>query len=33
MRVADGRMVEHWGVADRLAVLKQIGAMGGRRDS
>jgi predicted ester cyclase len=31
MRVADGRMVEHWGVADRLAVLKQIGAMGGGR--
>ena len=29
MRVADGRMVEHWGVADRLAVLKQVGAMGG----
>ena len=29
MRVADGRIVEHWGVADRLAVLKQIGAMGG----
>jgi predicted ester cyclase len=29
MRVADGRMVEHWGVADRLAVLKQTGAMGG----
>jgi predicted ester cyclase len=29
MRVDDGRMVEHWGVADRLAVLKQIGAMGG----
>jgi predicted ester cyclase len=29
MRVADGRMVEHWGVADRLAMLKQIGAMGG----
>jgi predicted ester cyclase len=28
MRVADGRMVEHWGVADRLAVLKQTGAMG-----
>ena len=28
MRVVDGRMVEHWGVADRLAVLKQIGAMG-----
>jgi predicted ester cyclase len=31
MRVADGKMVEHWGVADRLAVLKQIGAMGGGR--
>ena len=31
MRVVDGRMVEHWGVADRLAVLKQIGAMGGGR--
>jgi predicted ester cyclase len=31
MRIADGRMVEHWGVADRLAVLKQIGAMGGGR--
>ena len=29
VRVADGRMVEHWGVADRLAVLKQVGAMGG----
>ena len=28
MRVVDGRMVEHWGVADRLAVLKQTGAMG-----
>ncbi len=31
MRIADGRMVEHWGVADRLAVLKQVGAMGGGR--
>ena len=30
VRIADGRMVEHWGVADRLAMLKQIGAMGGR---
>jgi predicted ester cyclase len=29
MRVEGGRMVEHWGVADRLAMLKQIGAMGG----
>jgi predicted ester cyclase len=28
MRVKDGLMVEHWGVADRLAMLKQIGAMG-----
>jgi predicted ester cyclase len=33
VRVVDGRMVEHWGVADRLAVLKQTGAMGGRRES
>ena len=31
MRVEDGLMVEHWGVADRLAVLKQIGAIGGGR--
>ena len=31
VRIADGRMVEHWGVADRLAMLKQIGAMGGGR--
>ena len=31
MRVEDGRLVEHWGVADRLAVLKQMGAMGGGR--
>jgi predicted ester cyclase len=29
MRVEDGQLVEHWGVADRLAMLKQIGAMGG----
>jgi predicted ester cyclase len=28
VRVVDGKIVEHWGVADRLAVLKQIGAMG-----
>ena len=33
IRVADGRMVEHWGVADRLAVLKQTGAMGGGRQA
>jgi len=31
LRFSDGRMVEHWGVADRLAMLKQIGAMGGGR--
>jgi predicted ester cyclase len=31
MRVAEGKLVEHWGVADRLAMLKQIGAMGGNR--
>lgn len=28
-RVAGGCMVEHWCVTDRLAILKQIGAMGG----
>ena len=27
MRVVEGRIVAHWGVADRLAVLLQIGAM------
>jgi hypothetical protein len=27
--VADGRVVEHWGVPDRLAVLVQTGALGG----
>jgi predicted ester cyclase len=27
LRVVDGRVVEHWGVPDRLGVLKQIGAM------
>jgi predicted SnoaL-like aldol condensation-catalyzing enzyme len=25
IRVADGRMVEHWGVPDRLGVLMQLG--------
>ena len=29
IRVADGRMVAHWSVADRPAMLKQIGAMRG----
>jgi predicted ester cyclase len=27
LRVVDGRVVEHWGVPDRLGVLLQIGAM------
>ena len=27
LRVVDGRVVEHWGVPDRLRVLMQIGAM------
>ena len=27
LRVVDGRIVEHWGVPDRLKVLMQIGAM------
>jgi predicted ester cyclase len=31
-RVVDGRLVEHWGVADRLSVAQQIGLVpGGRR--
>ena len=29
VRVADGRVVEHWGVPDRFAVLVQTGALGG----
>jgi predicted ester cyclase len=32
VRIVDGRLVEHWGVADRLSVLQQIGlAPGGPR--
>jgi predicted ester cyclase len=36
LRVVDGRIVEHWGVPDRLGVLFQIGAMqppGSRKDA
>ena len=29
VRVADGRLVEHWGVADRLNVAQQIGLVPG----
>ena len=28
IRVKDGRMVEHWGVPDRLGALLQLGLMG-----
>jgi len=28
-RLADGRLVEHWGVADRLSVAQAIGLMPG----
>jgi steroid delta-isomerase-like uncharacterized protein len=28
-RVRDGRIVEHWGVPDLLAIMTQIGAIGG----
>lgn len=29
VRVADGRLVEHWGVADRMSVAQQIGLVPG----
>lgn len=31
MRVVDGRVVEHWGVPDRLGVLSQLGHLGPSR--
>jgi hypothetical protein len=27
VRFRDGKMVDHWGVADRLGMLQQVGAM------
>ena len=29
-RVVDGRIVEHWGVPDRFAILAQVGGLGAR---
>jgi predicted ester cyclase len=33
VRVEDGRMVEHWGVPDRLGALLQLGLMGPPREA
>jgi predicted ester cyclase len=33
LRFSDGRVIEHWGVADQLGLLRQVGAMGSRRPS
>jgi steroid delta-isomerase-like uncharacterized protein len=30
VRIADGRIAEHWGVADRLGVVEQLGLAPGR---
>jgi predicted ester cyclase len=30
MRFEDGRVVEHWGIADQAGMLVQLGAMPGR---
>jgi predicted ester cyclase len=30
-RIVDGRIVEHWGVPDRFALLMQVGILGARR--
>lgn len=32
VRFRDGKMVEHWGVADRLGMLQQVGAVPAPRD-
>ena len=33
LRVVDGKVVEHWGVPDRLAALQQMGLLDGARSS
>jgi predicted ester cyclase len=29
VRIADGRIVEHWGMVDQLGLLRQLGALPG----